>query len=447
MISERDRFYKERDRRSLEYGVFDLLFDEPIAVTADNKTVESEQGQLVILSLINMLARIHRTIYIATPDVPLMAKKTMFRMGHCSGLQDAINIIATSINPYINIFQDVNPTIHAGIGIGREYKYKMPWYVGTDSNMVLLDNNFVDIKPQNGFSLGPCMASCIAASVIIKQLLNMIMKPIKISAWNLKEGDSAKSGPEVLEPLDVGKVFLIGAGGVGSCLTYWLRQVGIVGQWSIVDGDITELHNTNRCLGTLARDAGWPNQQPKHKAEIAAELIGSSYHNKWYDDVVDESLYADLILPLANEHGVRNKISQRGDNVILHATTSKNWEAQLHRHIAGRDDCIVCRMPRELELPKFKCSTVVLPNNQSGSNDTALSFLSASAGFLLLNGLYRLMYGELTKEKCNWWRMIFNSNTRFLSSGKWRCSSNCSILLPETTRNKINTGKRWAHIK
>jgi molybdopterin/thiamine biosynthesis adenylyltransferase len=261
----------------------------------------------------------------------------------------------------------------------------------------------------------------------------------------LQEGGYAENGPECLAPLDVGNVFMIGAGGVGSCLVYWLRQSGGIGHWTVADGDQVKLHNTNRSLGILPSDAGWPNNQPKYKAQTAAELIGASYYNEWYDDIVEEASHADLILPLANERGIRNKISQKGDAILLHATTSRNWEAQLHRHIAGRDDCIVCRMPEN--SPNFICSTVELPNNNNGSsNDAALPFLSAAAGFLLLNGLYRLMYGDLIKDRYNWWRMIFNSADRILSAGRRKCTDNCSVLLPKAVRDKINKGKRWAHI-
>ena len=72
------------------------------------------------------------------------------------------------------------------------------------------------------------------------------------------EGDEADAAPEVTGPLDVGDVLVAGAGAVGSCLLYWLREIGVVGSWDVVDGDIIKLHNTNRSLGFMAADAGWP---------------------------------------------------------------------------------------------------------------------------------------------------------------------------------------------
>ena len=438
----KDSFYQQRDMRSVEYGVSDSLFEKPVAITIDSEAAESEHGQLIIISLINMLSRFHRHISVACPDVRLVSGRPLLPYHKCLTLHEAIYSMAVSIDPYIDMEFDIDPNFQAGIGIGKQYNQAMPWYIGIDSNMIFLDTKPVSFKAGQGFSLGACMSSCIAASVIIKQLIGMHLYSGKFSAWNLKEDSHVRTGPQCLDLLDVGSVFMIGAGGVGSCLVYWLRQSGYRGRWTIVDGDVVELHNSNRSLGILPSDAGWPDNEAKYKAQTAARLVDASYYNAWYDDIIEEAYHADLILPLANEKGVRNKISQRGDTILLHATTSKNWEAQLHRHIAGEDDCIVCRMPKN--VPNLICSTVELPDGSGGSSDAALPFLSASAGFLLLNGLYRLMYDDLTPDKHNWWRMIFNSTRMLLASGRCKCLEDCSTLLPRPVRDAANKGKRWA---
>jgi len=219
----------------------------------------------------------------------------------------------------------------------------------------------------------------------------------------------------------------------------------MVDKWTIVDGDKIELHNTNRSLGIVPKDAGWPNNKKSYKAMVAADQIGATACNKWYDQLDQDSLLVDIILPLANERGVRNMISQRGETLILHATTSHEWEAQLHRHIAGRDDCIMCRIPPSSKKVQLECSTVSL--NGKTNNDAALPFLSATAGLLLVSGLYRLMYNQLLQDKHNWWRMIFNSDSPLLEAGRCKCGVNCPGVLPELTRNKINRGKRYADIK
>ncbi len=63
----------------------------------------------------------------------------------------------------------------------------------------------------------------------------------------------------------------------------------------------------------------------------------------------------DLVMPLANERGVRAAIQGRQSTVLLSATTGNDWQAQLHRHVAGVDDCTICRIPPD--TPQLSCST------------------------------------------------------------------------------------------
>ena len=147
---------------------------------------------------------------------------------------------------------------------------------------------------------------------------------MRLSAWNYREANDADLGPELPGPLDVGNVLQIGAGGVGSCLAYWLGAFGVSGDWHILDGDIAKLHNTNRSLGLFPHDAGWPAGLPRNKALAASELIGGISHPLWYDQFDHESFKPDLVLPLANERSVRHLIACRGEPVLLHATTSRS---------------------------------------------------------------------------------------------------------------------------
>ena len=69
-----------------------------------------------------------------------------------------------------------------------------------------------------------------------------------MSLWSLSAAADA-TGPAALEPLDVGGVWMVGAGAVGSCLAWWLRLVGVTGLWTIIDGDVVDITNLNRGLG------------------------------------------------------------------------------------------------------------------------------------------------------------------------------------------------------
>ena len=88
-------------------------------------------------------------------------------------------------------------------------------------------------------------------------------------------------------PIDVGRVLVAGAGAVAQALLYWAREIRVTGTWTVIDGDLCKLRNTNRCMRMTAADAGWPGGMPGgqevHKAAVAAALIGAVPYPDWYD--------------------------------------------------------------------------------------------------------------------------------------------------------------------
>lgn len=270
-----------------------------------------------------------------------------------------------------------------------------------------------------------------------------------VSVWNYMEGDAAAPGPEALEPLSVGRVLMVGAGAVGSGLVYWLRSWGgVEGEWVVVDRDTVKLHNTNRGMLFLPTDAGWPNGHERPKVDLVAGLLpGALPIPVWFADaeeIRDDRF--DVVLALANEHGVREHLAHRNATVLLHATTGRNWLSQLHRHVAGRDDCIVCRLAEVKEVA-FPCSTAEVEPQQNEQVDAALPFLSAASGLMLATLLQRLQAGVLIENAANNWRWDFLSNHKMAAPpGRSRCRERCASWYPAGVRAKVNTGTAWAHL-
>lgn len=438
-MTDEERFYLERDRRTRECGVVDGL-DQPVRVVVGSSVACSPAGQATVLALVNMLARIHRRLQLDVPHVDLLRPSLVPAIR----LDEAAASLAKAINPFIRL-NGLESSPYA-IGLGPDAPTGLPWYAGADGQLAMVDRQPLPFQQADSLSLGACLAACLAAAAILRQVLGHDQRPVHVSAWNLREGNSAARGPDLPGPVDVGNVLLVGAGGVGSCLAYWLREFGIVGNWHVLDGDEAILHNTNRCLGLLVRDTGWPDGSPRNKAAAAAELFCAFPHLVWYDGFDHNSFKPDLILPLANERDVRHAVACRGEPVILHATTSRTWEAQLHRHIPGRDDCITCRMPDPKSQVQLSCATVSLEEPGQPSTDAALPFLSATAGLLLLSGLYRLQLGHLAAEVHNFWAVCFHDLRRHSRPAIFTCQEGCAETLPVQVRRRIHAGRRWSHL-
>ena len=436
-MTDEERFYLERDRRTRECGVVDGL-DQPVRVVVGSSVANSPAGQAMVLALVNMLARIHRHLQLEVPPVDLLRPTLV----PAKRLDEAAVSLAKAINPFIHL--NGPESSHHAIGLGSDAPPGLPWYAGADGQVAMIDRQPLPFQQTDSMTLGAGLVACLAAATILRQVLGHDLRLVSLSTWNFRDRIDAAREPDLPGPVDVGDVLLIGAGGVGSCLAYWLREFGIVGNWHVLDGDEAILHNTNRCLGLLVRDTGWPDGSPRNKAVAAAELFGAFPHPVWYDGFDHDSFKPDLILPLANERNVRHAVACRGEPVILHATTSRTWEAQLHRHLPGRDDCITCRMPDPKSQVQLSCATVALEKAGQPSTDAALPFLSATAGLLLLSGLYRLQLGELSAGRNNFWAVCFRDVRRHSRPAIFTCQEGCTTTLPGRVRRRIHAGRRWS---
>jgi len=239
---------------------------------------------------------------------------------------------------------------------------------------------------------------------------------------------------------------MVGAGAVGASLAYWLHAFGVGGAWTVIDRDVVEVHNLNRGLIFTAANAGWPTGNHEGKAEITTRLFPSSrWDANWYDESRLVNEHYDVVLGLANDRNVRHFIASRNNTVTLHATTGENWLSQLHRHIAGVDDCIWCRAG-EIAAPTFQCSTGKVELPAGGRTDAALPCLSAASGLMLATALERLQAGELAQEECNDWRWDFASGYRMASSGFRQCRTTCTRILPLEIRRQLDRGSRWIEL-
>jgi ThiF family len=444
-MNEEARFYTERDRRTVEYGIDPKLLETQVAVMVSEEAAASRPGQVATLALVNMLARIHRSIALVVPRSPLVARPLV--PGH--DLPDVLLATTTAINPFIRI-EPVNRPPHDApcVGLGAGLPAGLATYVGAEGGTATLADAPQPISATDPSILGAGLGACLAAADLLGLVTNgRAPHRRRVSMWRFSEGDAAGTGPEVIGPVDVGDVLVVGAGAVGSCLLYWLREIGVVGSWDVVDGDVVELHNTNRSLGFLAADAGWPSGDPAPKAERAAELIGATPHVQWYEQWFENNPTSrpDLVLPLANDHGVRHFIGQRGEPILLSATTSPHWTAALHRQIPGRDDCMDCRFP-DATTPKFECATSPVQTNEDQSIDAALPFLSATAGLLLAGGLLHLQSAAIGDGDPNQWTLWLRTAHRSWQMSRRTCGAGCQSALPMDAIRDLNRGRRWGQL-
>lgn len=437
-----EAFYRERDDRSVEYmGPIDWA-GLPVGISIDEATASSRAGQVALLALVNMAARLHRHILVAVPDLPLVARSLV----PADDLRHAVVATAQAIDPCgrVDLVDNRSMKVIASVGIGPVRGGTCQAYVGVDGLLATLATGPQPFETSDVSILGAALASCLAAAALVAMMSGHPIVPTRLSLWRLGDGVMAEPGPgDMPRPLDVGDVLVVGAGAVASALLYWLRELGVTGRWVVVDRDMLELPNTNRSIGTLVAETGWLGGAAEPKAIGASRLIGADARVAWYDEWLgsEPDWTPAVVLPLANGRDVRPLISLRGEERIVHATTSRDWTAELHRHVADVDGCIVDRLPGQPGAAPFICSTGSVTSATGVVTDAALPFLSAAAGLMLVQAL-AMSAGGFDALPANHWRLHLgppgSGPVRF-SRLFWPQHAGCQHILSAATRRSLRS--------
>ena len=410
----------------------------------------SPAGHVLASTLLNQLARAHRRIaVIGDLDRELLCASPFA----AQTIGKATVGTARAINPYIEIAAEEELTAASEkdsliVGIGATAGAHVR--LGADGFIAEIGAN-ATVTERPASVWGALLAACLGANVAFHWAMNGEVRGPegRFSLWELGK-PGGEDGPELPGPIDVGRVLQAGAGAVGCALDLAGILVGLAGQWAIVDGDLVEVSNLNRQALFLASDTGWPIGVAANKAlSVSRRMKASTGANitaaaDWYDEEPDilKGSY-DVVLALANDRGVRGALQGRQPTVLLHATTSASWQAQVHRHIAGRDDCINCRIPSQ--AAPMRCSTGEI-QFAGAVADAALPFLSMTAGVLLAAQLSRLQHGAILRTDANHAYVDLREATPLHAEVIRRCRASCRIRLSPAIRRTLNADSCWCHL-
>ncbi len=450
MTSRRNAFYAERDRRTRQYGGAEDALERPVLIAVGSDIAATRAGQIATLALVNMAARVHRRIVLSIPTAPLVGRSLV----PAADLQTAAIRTARAINPVLDFLEPATDrcVFAARVGLGNAVPGDLDVYLDWRGGLGMLDTSPIPAPAHDADSVfGAATTAVLGATALFRLAHGQHIRPSRLNPMELVAGTDA-SILDHTGPIDVGDVLAVGAGAVTTALLYWARELGTRGNWDIVDGDTTELHNTNRCLTMTAADAGWPDGRPTTtplaKAEAAARTIDAHPHTEWYDQWQSHhDARHDLILPLANHRDVRTMVAQRGEPLLLHATTSPNWTAELHRHRPDRDDCPSCRIP-DTTTPEMGCSTGPAAPEEPDSPDAALPFLSAAAGLLLAAALAALPVGAALEHQANHWQLDLTLTNKLLRPLRHPLRDGCQHIQTSSTRHAFQSSqpRRWDNL-
>ncbi len=444
MTSEHD-FYLQRDQRTVYYIQNTKVEPRPVQVCWGEDAARSPASQVLLLALSNQLARFCRCAGFSGPNAPLLVPAPL---GGTS-LHDAIATGCYRIDPCGRWEIGEVPQAVFRLGVGRQ-SGRADIFLGAAGWIAYVVDQATDLPPHADNAsdvLGAGMAACFGVANAFKVSLGLPQQLIHgtLSLWSFGQIGQALQGPPLVAT-DLGDVLMVGAGAVAAALIYWLSFLPISGRWDIVDHDEVQLDNTNRGPLFTAEDAGWGDHSRKKKANVLARYLEHAQpHDYWFDEFEAGGRRWDLILPLANERKVRGLLQASRPPLMIHATTSPNWQTQLHRHRPGRDRCLACRLP-DANLPTPACAAAPLYVPDSGQGrppDAALPFLSAAAGLLIAADLLRLGLDGYESEYGNLFTLDWFGDMGRPTVRHEQCQPSCPGWGDPAVRYILNYRTRW----
>ena len=257
---------------------------------------------------------------------------------------------------------------------------------------------------------GAAFAVIAAASRLQQDTQAATIEPVLVDTYTWRPGLLSPGAAAVSPDFELGEVWCIGVGSVGSCALFFLSLVTRAFHAVLVDRDTVEIENVRRSALFSSQDA--LNENPK--VEVASRWLDKAGvkeiepHIAWLDEVPvrwrgREPGIPDILISAANERNVRSQIETGFPPVQIYGTTGRNWQATLFRHIPLSDACSLCVPGGEtLRIPAL-CATAPPASADSNSeeDDVALPFLSYAAGLMTAAEIAKLALtgGAVTRNR------------------------------------------------
>ena len=283
----------------------------------------SPAGQVALLAAVNAAVRNHPTVYVQTPDAPSAAVNlgTVHAM-----LERLAGATSTSRVELVTRMPAGVPVIGVGPDVSADI------FIHADRFTGGISDRGAPLGADPATVYGAALGAMLAAGEAFRQSIGVPGQLERsLSLWTLTP-DINPTGPADIGPIDCGTIWLVGAGGVGSSIAWWLHLLGMTGRLVIIDHELIDTTNLNRTLGAFWATSGLAAQTPASKAALAATLIPGAepFVDTWARWIASNQSPPDVLIPAANDLGVRADIATYSHPMALTGTTSRDWTAELH---------------------------------------------------------------------------------------------------------------------
>ena len=406
---------QEYQRRLLERemrypGWKPLLADRPVHIHVDPGYAATYAGQVATITAASLFGRMSTSVAMDVPSEPILAPLPW--MG------ETLDVVATrtlkAADPY-GLYEQRPPgpgDLRLVLGSNGDglVVHGAGWgaYCGREPSPI---PQSVDFNP-----FGAAFAVVAAASRLAQDTQPARIEPVLVDTYTWSTDQTSSGAATVTPHFDLGELWCIGVGSVGSCALFFLSLVTRAYQAVLVDRDIVEVENVRRSALFTSQNA--LGEEPKVSAaerwlsEVGVQRIEP--HFAWLDEMPERWIgrgmgTPDILISAANERSVRPHIESGYPPLQVYGTTGRNWQSTLFRHIPLNDACSLCVPGAEtVQLPALCATAPPASPDDADEDDVALPFLSYAAGLMTATEVAKL---ALTGKAVGRNRVFFEPRT------------------------------------
>lgn len=331
-----DLFYALRDARN-NLKVVVPGDPVPLSVVADTRSVADSTGQQMILTILNTLLRCGRRFASLSLDIPDTPLCTTIANIDATTLRGAALELAKKVDPHSKISDGQKDYGFAIVTGTPRCAAADRIYVGVDGTNVVISKNPFNFRPSHA-----PVSAVVAANSAVAEAYKHFTPLLRASAV-----ESAVLELAPLGNVDVGRVLLVGAGGISHGLAWVLQWLGWTGFVVVADFDPIETSNLNRYFCAFVDDVGGDKPATLSRflsnSSLTFRPLTGSYESLRGSQALDPNEFSHIVTAVDN---VPTRLEVQSDlpRSIVNAGTNA-WSFDASRHSLENSACLACLFP------------------------------------------------------------------------------------------------------
>lgn len=325
----------ERDDRTLRYSARRLDPNRWIVLTVEPEYLGSYEGQVALITAANLLGRMSPSVALSIPDIPTHGRLPW----RSQRLPELVLAGMQAADPFGRFCLRPPRETDYRLHLGRSGHDWVAHGVGWNAFVGPGPSPLPDDPREN--PIGAALSAIVAVSQLFvhemaAQGTASVLNALTWDNHSLEKDDSSF-------PSDLGTIWIVGAGSVGTAALYFLTLSGCRFAPALIDMDFVKIHNLDRSPIFIARDVGHRKVDAARRflEEVGIENVPADarpLHDShlWFERSTGSP---DILIAAANEMNVRYHIESQYPPIQLYGTTGRNWQSSVIRHIPLKEAC------------------------------------------------------------------------------------------------------------